>query len=88
MANRFTDSFQNTPNMYASNGGFDLNQFNECRNNPAQFLANHGINVPAEYQNSPEQMAKYLLSNMNGNQQNAIMQKVNMLKGMFGMFRR
>ena len=93
MANRFTDSFQSTPNMYnsANNGGFDVNQLNECANNPIQFLANHGINVPTEYQNSPEQTAKYLLGNLNNIQQNFVMQKVNTFKGMmniFGMFRR
>lgn len=89
MANRFTDSFQSYPNMYGNGtADVDMNQFSACANNPIQFLANHGISVPKEYQNSPEQTAKYLLSNMTGGQQNFVMQKVNMLKGLFGMFER
>lgn len=79
MANSFFDSFNQQPQKNFS----DL--FNEFRSNPNQFLADKGINVPQEYSNSPEQTAKYLLSNMPQVQQNRVLQTVNMLKGMFGM---
>ncbi len=85
MANRFTDSFAQNGFQNRAAGGDMFSAFNECRSKPAQFLANRGINVPQEYQNSPEQMAKYLLTNMPAGQQNNIIQRVNMLKGMFGM---
>lgn len=78
MANKFTDSFNNSnQNLFS--------QFAAFRQNPNEYLQQRGINVPPEYQNSPEQMAKYLLSNMPANQQNGILQKVNMIRGMFGM---
>lgn len=78
MANSFFDAFNNQQPTV-------IDSFNEFRMNPNQFLANKGINVPQEYSNSPEQTAKYLLSNMTQLQQNKVMQTVNMLKGMFGI---
>ena len=84
MPNRFTDSFSPYGNSMPQQNGNLLSQWGEFQSNPSQFLANKGINVPQEYQNNPEAMAKYLLGNMPGQQQNFIMQKVNMLKGMFG----
>lgn len=78
MANSFFDAFQNQPPQQNM-----MDSFNEFRSNPNQFLADKGINVPKEYSNSPEQTARYLLSNMPQVQQNRVMQTVNMLKGMF-----
>lgn len=78
MANHFQDSFNRPqqPNMFEA--------FNAFRQNPSEFLAKNGINVPQEYANNPEMMGKYLLSNMPQMQQNKIFQTVNMLRGMFG----
>lgn len=80
MANPFFESFQQsnqlTPNDI-SNG------FNECKSDPVKFLKDRGYDVPQQYANNPEQMAKYLLSNMPQVQQNKIFQMANMLKGMF-----
>lgn len=85
MANRFTDSFNGQQYYQPQQNGNMFSKWSECQSNPAQFLANNNINVPEQYRSSPEMMAKYLLANSNGQQQNLVMQKVNMLKAMFGL---
>ena len=83
MANRFAGNF--TPQSGPFQSPMDaMNQFNTFRQNPAKFLADRGINIPPEYANSPEQMARYLMSNMASSQQNGVIQAANMLRGMFG----
>lgn len=80
MANPFFESFQQphqtTPQDIA-------NGFNECKSDPMKFCADRGINIPKEYANNPEQMARYMLSNMPQVQQNKVFQMANMLKGFF-----
>lgn len=92
MANRFRDSFYSN-NRQASQQANDApfsnpqetaNQFNEFRNNPIAFLQSKGIQVPQEYANNPEAMAKYMLKNMPGIKQNRIFQMASMLGQMFG----
>jgi len=73
MANRF---LVQQPNIFE--------QFNSFRSNPQEFLARNGINIPQQYANNPEQMGKYLLSNMPQTQQGQIFQTVNALRSMFG----
>ena len=91
MANRFTDSFAQNGNYisnFLANQGINLP--NEYRNaNPEQIakylLDSNSINVPQQYQNNPVQVFNYLMGTIPAGQQNFVMQKVNMLKGMFGM---
>lgn len=83
MANRFTDSFNQTPSYSQNNDIFT--QFNSFRQNPYDMLAQRGINIPEQYRGSYQQAAQYLMQNMPQTQQNGIFQKVNMLKQMFGM---
>lgn len=85
MANRFTDSFNGQQYYQPQQNGNLFSKWSECQSNPAQFLANNNINVPEQYRSSPEMTAKYLLGNLNGQQQNLVMQKVNMFKAMFGL---
>lgn len=91
MANRFRDSFfQNKQNQQQnsdapfSNPQETANQFNQFRNNPIEFLNSRGYQVPKEYANNPEAMARYMLKNMPGFQQNKIFQLATMLGQMFG----
>lgn len=88
MANRFTESFAGPQN----NQGSILSQLNLMRQNPNQFLANQinllsnqGIQVPQEYQNNPEMVAKFLLQNNPGLNQSRIFQTVSALSSMFGI---
>lgn len=83
MANRFFSGNQQ-PQVPFQNGQDAMSQFAQCRQNPRQFLMNRGINVPDEYANNPEQMARYLLNNLPQNvQQNKIFQVAGMLRNMF-----
>lgn len=59
-----------------------LSQFNSCKANPAEFLAQRGIQVPQEYANNPQMMAQYLLSQTPVAQRSGIFSMANMLKSM------
>lgn len=83
MANRFMDSFNQQPS-YQNNPDI-FSQFNSFRQNPYDMLAQRGINIPEQYRGSYQQAAQYLMQNMPQTQQNGIFQRVNMLKGLFGM---
>ena len=80
---RFLNSF-NGPSTPFANTQDMMNQFNACRSNPAAFLAQRGINVPQEYQNNPQAMAQYLLSQTPQAQQSGIFRTANMIKSMMG----
>ena len=85
MANQFFEAFQNPQSQPQPQPQQNiLSDFNTFKQNPSQFLANKGINIPQEYANSPEQTAKYLLSNIPQVQQSKIMQTANMLKSILG----
>lgn len=86
MGNRFISSFNQPQQTGPFNNMQDMaNQFNECRSNPSQFLANRGINVPPEYANNPQMMAQYLLNNMPASKQNGIFRAASMIKQMLGL---
>ena len=40
-----------------------LAQYQQFRQNPAQFLINRNINLPQQFQNDPQGAIQYLLSN-------------------------
>lgn len=91
MANRFVESF-NPFNQPQNNQENIASQLDLMRQNPNQFLANQinllsnqGIQVPQEYQNNPEMVAKFLLQNNPGLNQNRIFQTVSALRSMFGI---
>ncbi len=88
MANRFFSQSPVQPQQQQvpfQNSQDALAQFNQCKQNPRQFLADRGINVPDQYADNPEHMARYLLNNLPQNvQQNKIFQVAGMLKNMFG----
>lgn len=88
MANKFVESFNNPQN----DQGNIFSQLGLMRQNPNQFLANQinllsnqGIQVPQEYQNNPEMVARYLLQNNPGLNQSRIFQTVSALSSMFGI---
>lgn len=89
MANRFNQQYgfgsvpqHQQPQTQIPN---NMNQLlNSCLNNPTQFLADMNINVPEQYQGSPEQMGRYLLNNLPAAQHNPVLQTVNSLMAMFG----
>lgn len=39
-----------------------MNQFNLFKQNPVQFLAGKGLNIPSQYQNDPRGMVQNLLN--------------------------
>lgn len=91
MANRFVESF-NPLNQPQNNQGNIASQLGMMRQNPNQFLANQidllsrqGIQVPQEYRNNPEMVAKYLLQNNPNLNQSRIFQTVSALSSMFGI---
>ena len=53
MQNR-TDPFGSRKNMDA--------QYGQFQQNPMQFLAQRGLNIPQQYQNDPNQAIQYLMS--------------------------
>ena len=81
MANRFTDSFNQTPS-YQNNP--DINsQLNSFAQDPyGIIMQNKGINIPPEYRNNYKQAAMYCLQNSPGINQNWIF---SMAKKMMGM---
>lgn len=88
MANRFVESF----NQPQNNQGNIASQLSMMRQNPNQFLANQidilssqGIQVPQEYRNNPEMVAKYLLQSNPNLNQSRIFQTVSALGSMFGI---
>lgn len=58
-----------------------MNQLNEMRNNPIQFLANKGLSIPQQYANDPKGAVQYLMSSgqMNQGTLNNLMQKAQMM---------
>ena len=58
-----------------------MGQFNEMMNNPLQFLANRGINIPQQYVNNPRGAVQYLINNgqMNNGILNNLMQRAQMM---------
>ena len=39
-----------------------MNQFNDFKQNPFQFLLQHKINIPNEYANNPQGAVQYLMN--------------------------
>ena len=58
-----------------------INQLNAMRNNPLQFLASKGLNVPQQYANDPKGAVQYLMSSgqMNQGTLNNLMQRAQMM---------
>lgn len=58
-----------------------INQFAQMRQNPMQFLANRGLNIPQQYANDPRGAVQYLISNgqMNQGMLNNLMQRAQMM---------
>ena len=58
-----------------------MNQFNNMRNNPIQFLASKGLNIPQQYANDPKGAVQYLMNNgqMNQGTFNNLMQRAQMM---------
>ena len=58
-----------------------MNQINAMRNNPIQFLASKGLNIPQQYANDPKGAVQYLMNNgqMNQGTLNNLMQRVQMM---------
>lgn len=90
MANRFFSQSPVQPQPPQQQGPFQngqdaFNQFNQCIQNPRQFLRDRDIDVPDQYADNPEHMARYLLNNLPQNvQQNKVFQVAGMLKNLFG----
>ena len=40
-----------------------MNQFQGFIHNPAQYIMQHRINIPQQYQNNPDEMIKYMMNN-------------------------
>ena len=76
MANGLYSQF--TQQQQANN---PMSQYGEMRNNPLQFLANRGINIPQQYANDPKGAIQYLISNgqMNNGMLSNLMQKAQMM---------
>lgn len=73
MANNLFNEMQNMQNNNI------MNQFNQFKNNPIQFLTQRKINIPNEYSNNPQQAVQYLLNNGQMSQQalNGMIQMAN-----------
>lgn len=58
-----------------------INQLNAMRNNPLQFLASKGLNIPQQYANDPKGAVQYLMNNgqMNQGMLNNLMQRAQMM---------
>lgn len=58
-----------------------MNQLNEMRNNPIQFLANKGLSIPQQYANDPKGAVQYLMNSghMNQGTLNNLMQRAQMM---------
>lgn len=58
-----------------------VNQLNEMRNNPIQYLASKGLNIPQQYANDPKGAVQYLMNNgqMNQGTLNNLMQRAQMM---------
>lgn len=58
-----------------------MNQFNTMRNNPIQYLASKGLNIPQQYANDPKGAVQYLMNNgqMNQGTLNNLMQRAQMM---------
>lgn len=58
-----------------------MNQMNMMRNNPIQFLASKGLNIPPQYANDPKGAVQYLMSNgqMNQGMLSSLMQRAQMM---------
>lgn len=54
MANQLFNQLQQNPM---------LQQFKTFQDNPLQFLLQHKVNIPQEYQNDPRAAVQYLLNN-------------------------
>lgn len=44
------------------NKGF-MNQFNQFKQNPMQFLVNHRVNIPQQFANDPHGAVQHMLNN-------------------------
>lgn len=58
-----------------------INQFAQMRQNPMQFLASRGLNIPQQYANDPKGAVQYLMNNgqMNQGMLNTLMQRAQMM---------
>jgi len=58
-----------------------MSQFGAFRNNPMQFLASRGLNIPQQYANDPRGAIQYLMDNgqMNQGMLNNLMQQAQMM---------
>lgn len=58
-----------------------MNQFGLFRNNPMQFLASRGLNIPQQYANDPRGAVQFLINNgqMNQGILNNLMQRAQMM---------
>ena len=76
MANGLYNQF--TQNQNENN---PMNQYNEMRSNPLQFLSRRGINIPQQYANDPKGAVQYLMMNgqMNNGMLNNLMQRASMM---------
>lgn len=50
------------------NKGF-MNQFNQFKQNPMQFLVNHRVNIPQQFANDPHGAVQHMLNNGQMSQQ-------------------
>ena len=58
-----------------------INQFAQMRQNPMQFLASRGLNIPQQYANDPKGAVQYLMNNgqMNQGMLSTLMQRAQMM---------
>ena len=67
-----------TPGMINSLNAQMISQFQQFKQNPAQFLLTRNVNIPQQFQNDPRGAVQYLLSNgqMSQNTYNNLSQMV------------
>lgn len=67
-----------TPGMINPMNAQMISQFQQFKQNPAQFLLTRNVNIPQQFQNDPRGAVQYLLSNgqMSQNTYNNLSQMV------------
>ena len=64
MANKLYEQQMNFQNQ----NGNPMQQFDQMKQNPLEFLASRGINIPQQYANDPRGAVQYLITNGQMNQ--------------------
>ncbi|MBP5593909.1 MAG: hypothetical protein J6Y02_00910 [Pseudobutyrivibrio sp.] len=67
--------------MQNQNANNPMDQFQNFRSNPMQFLMGRGLNIPQQYANDPKGAVQYLVNNgqMSQGTLNALMQRAQMM---------